>query len=62
VIAHRLETIRLANRVLLLDRGRLVADASHETLLRENALYQALLTEMGHPRSGGKRRPKKVSR
>jgi ABC-type multidrug transport system fused ATPase/permease subunit len=62
VIAHRLETIRLANRVLLLDQGRLVADASHETLLAENELYRVLLTEMGHPRSGEKRRPKKVSR
>jgi len=62
VIAHRLETISLADRVLLLDRGQLVADATHETLLAENALYQALLTEMGRPRSGGKKHKKQVKR
>ena len=52
VIAHDPETIQLANRVVLLERGRLVADATHETLLSDNALYRALLEEMGQTANG----------
>jgi len=39
VIAHRLETVRQAHRILVLERGRLVEQGSHETLLRENGRY-----------------------
>ena len=52
VIAHDPETIQLANRVVLLERGRLVADATHETLLSDNVIYRALLEEMGHAANG----------
>ena len=31
VIAHRVETISLADRVILLDDGRVVADGTHES-------------------------------
>ena len=34
VVAYRLATIRLADRVIYLDRGRIVADGSHEELLK----------------------------
>jgi subfamily B ATP-binding cassette protein MsbA len=42
VIAHRLSTLRNADRVLVLDRGRRVAFGPHEELLRECALYRTL--------------------
>ncbi len=46
VVAHRPETIQLAERILLLDQGRLIADASHEALHTDSALYRTLLAEM----------------
>ncbi len=42
VIAHRLATVQRADRILVLDGGRLVAEGSHEKLMHENALYARL--------------------
>ncbi|MGO9876689.1 MAG: ABC transporter ATP-binding protein [Acidimicrobiia bacterium] len=42
VIAHRIETISLADRVVLLDAGRVVADGTHEELLKIPAYRHAL--------------------
>jgi ATP-binding cassette subfamily B protein len=42
VIAHRVETISLAERVVLLDDGRVVADGTHEDLLALPAYRRAL--------------------
>ena len=42
VIAHRLATVRAADRILVLDEGRLVAEGTHATLLREGGLYARL--------------------
>jgi ABC-type multidrug transport system fused ATPase/permease subunit len=39
VIAQRLSTVRLADLILLLDRGRVVARGTHEELLRTSGLY-----------------------
>ncbi len=39
VIAHRLSTVRQADRILVLDQGRLVASGTHDTLVAENELY-----------------------
>ncbi len=39
VVAHRLSTIRSADRLVVMDRGRLVELGSHEELLRDNGLY-----------------------
>ncbi len=43
VIAHRLATIRGADQILVLDRGRIVQRGSHRALLREGGLYAHLL-------------------
>jgi ATP-binding cassette, subfamily B, bacterial len=43
VIAHRPATIALADRVAVLDGGRIVEQGSHEELLRHSARYRALL-------------------
>lgn len=42
IIAHRLATVRNANRILVLDQGRLVASGTHESLSAEGGLYARL--------------------
>ena len=42
VIAHRLATVRNADRILVLDSGRLVAEGSHTELLKQSTLYARL--------------------
>jgi ATP-binding cassette, subfamily B, bacterial len=42
VIAHRLATIRRANRIIVLDRGRQVATGTHEKLVTQGGLYAHL--------------------
>ncbi|MFC7294581.1 ABC transporter transmembrane domain-containing protein [Marinobacter aromaticivorans] len=42
VIAHRLATVRDADRIAVLDQGRLLAVGSHQELIQENELYRRL--------------------
>ena len=42
VIAHRLSTIRRANRIAVLENGRITAIGSHEELLTDSPTYQRL--------------------
>lgn len=42
VIAHRLATIRSADRIMVFDKGRLVASGAHDALMAENGLYAHL--------------------
>jgi ATP-binding cassette subfamily B protein len=42
VIAHRLSTVVSADRILVFDRGRLVEEGTHQTLIRESGVYARL--------------------
>ncbi len=42
VIAHRLATVRAASRIIVMDKGRIVEQGTHETLSRAGGLYERL--------------------
>jgi ATP-binding cassette subfamily B protein len=52
VIAHRPVTVALADRVVLLAGGRIVAEGTHEQLLRDNANYRQVLAAGAHAVEG----------
>ncbi len=61
VIAHRLATVKTADRIVLLEGGRVQAQGTHESLMRAGGLYAELATlqflaaredSAGHPAEG----------
>ncbi len=49
VIAHRLSTVRSADRILVLDKGRIVGEGTHEQLLVTSPLYARLASQLTTP-------------
>ena len=42
IISHRFSTVRNADRILVLDGGKIIEEGSHEKLMKENGLYAEL--------------------
>ena len=52
VIAHRLSTILAADVILVIEKGQLVEQGTHESLLAEGGLYASLYETQFKPKSG----------
>lgn len=44
MIAHRLKTVRHADQILVVDKGRIVQQGHHETLLAQDGIYRRFIT------------------
>lgn len=42
VIAHRLSTLAHMDRILVFDKGKIVEEGTHDSLLKENGLYKKM--------------------
>ncbi len=59
VIAHRLSTVRDADRIIVVDRGRIVQEGTHDALLEQGGLYAELSARqfVDEPNSGPDEHP-----
>ncbi len=53
IISHRITTLKEADRILVLDHGKLVQNGSHEQLIREDGLYRRIAEIQDFPTEGG---------
>tara|TARA_Y100001934_G_C12363699_1_gene782203 strand:- start:2645 stop:3238 length:594 start_codon:yes stop_codon:yes gene_type:complete len=42
MISHRMASLQLADRIIVMDQGRIVDDGTHKELLQRNAIYQRM--------------------
>jgi subfamily B ATP-binding cassette protein MsbA len=43
VIAHRLSTVQKADRIIVMDKGEIVQEGTHEVLMQQEGLYKTLV-------------------
>jgi ABC-type multidrug transport system fused ATPase/permease subunit len=43
IIAHRLSTIKDADKIIVMEKGRIVGEGKHEELLRDNEIYRKMI-------------------
>lgn len=43
IIAHRLSTVRNADKIIVMDKGNIVGEGTHDELMQTNAVYQNLV-------------------
>jgi peptide/nickel transport system ATP-binding protein len=55
IVAHRLSTIGLADRVVLVDGGKIVADGTHSELMESSPQYVEVLAQVDADSAGGER-------
>jgi len=48
IIAHQAEMVAIADKVILLDQGELIAEGTHEALMESQALYRNLFESIEH--------------
>lgn len=48
IIAHRLSTVRQCDRIVVMDKGRIIESGNHEQLLEKNGYYARLYSYQSH--------------
>ena len=44
MIAHRLKTVRHADQIIVVDKGRIVQRGNHEKLMKEEGIYKNFIS------------------
>src|SRR5690606_32835688 len=48
IVAHRLETIIEADKIIVLENGRLIDSGIHSDLMQRSHVYQEFISELSH--------------
>ncbi|TNC81515.1 MAG: type I secretion system permease/ATPase, partial [Oleiphilus sp.] len=48
IIAHRLSTVRMADRIIVVDQGRIIESGNHDSLMEHNGYYAKLHSHQSH--------------